>query len=126
MFSITEKKRSYIKITKSGLANMQKIEQLYKAKRVNLKKMSQIEYKLYVDFIRELSNGMCQANCGRVGSDVHHSFYGSGGRDDRFITIACRECHNMIHHGTKTTDSLKLLFKTIGKSNWRQYHQQIQ
>ncbi len=104
---------------------MTKEQQLKKVKRVSTKKMSSLEYKLYVDFIRDLSGGMCQAGCGRSGSDVHHSYFGAGGRDDKFITISCRECHNMIHHGTKPTDALKLLFKGIGRDNWRKYNESM-
>jgi len=102
---------------------MTKQSQLSKNRQKNPKKLSQIEYRLYIDFVNERFHGICQSGCGRNASDIHHAYYGAGGRDDRYITSICRECHHTIHHGTDIDNAsrLKLLFKTIGKKNWKEY-----
>ncbi len=65
------------------MSSYSKEDQLKKVKRVNPKKMSKIEYELYVDFVNERSRGICQSGCGAKASDIHHSYWGAGGRDDR-------------------------------------------
>lgn len=102
-----------------------KEEQLKTTKNKSPKKMPKIEYEIYVDFVNCISRGMCQANCGRPAQDIHHSHFGAGGRDDRYLTAICRDCHYAIHHGTNTDvgSRLKLLFKAIGKTNWRAYNE---
>jgi hypothetical protein len=92
----------------------------------NKKKMSRGEYLSYVDFVNDLANGQCQnTQCNNQAQDIHHSYFGAGGRDDRYITSICRECHHAIHHGRDTdkASKLKFVFKTIGKQNWRLYNE---
>ncbi len=105
--------------------DLSKESQLKKNRKVNLKKMTKIEYNLYVVFVNDKSYGLCQSRCGRKSNDIHHSYFGAGGRDDRYITAICRECHTTIHHGTNVDEAsrLKLLFKGIGKQNWRDYNE---
>lgn len=100
---------------------LDKKSQLSKRSR-NPKKMPKIEYRLYVDFVKEISHERCQV-CGAPGQDIHHSYFGAGGRDDRYITLSCRGCHGTVHNGKDTDKAmqLKLQFKTIGKENWRRY-----
>jgi len=102
-----------------------KKQQTQKNRQPNLKKMSKTEYQLYVDFVNDKSYGLCQSGCGTKASDIHHGYYGAGGRDDRYITAICRECHHAIHHGKDTDKAsrLKLLFKAIGKQNFRGYRE---
>jgi len=85
--------------------------------------MPKIEYELYVDFINSKSGGLCQCGCGRKADDIHHSVFGAGGRDDRYITAISRHCHTIIHHGTDTDEAsrLKLLMKQKGKENFKDY-----
>ena len=100
-----------------------KKKQLTRHKTANPKKMPQTEYRLYVDFVNEKSSGVCQCGCGRPAQDIHHAYFGAGGRDDRYIVAICRECHYAIHHGTNIDEAsaLKLLCKSIGKDNWKEY-----
>lgn len=96
-------------------------------KRSNPKKMPKPEYEAYVDFVNGHAKGKCQnSQCSNKAQDIHHSYFGAGGRDDRYITAICRECHHCIHHGTDTDKAsrLKFVFKTIGKENWRLYGKQ--
>ena len=81
-------------------------------------------YKNYVDFVNERSNGICQGECSNKAQDIHHAVFGAGGRDDRYITAICRECHHEIHNGMDIDkkSALKLLFKSIGRENWRLYN----
>ena len=102
-----------------------KAKQLGK-KNKNKKKMSQNEYRNYVDFVNAISDGKCQnSQCDNNAQDIHHGFFGAGGRDDRYITAICRDCHHCIHHGTDTDKAslLKFAFKTIGKANWIKYNE---
>ncbi len=100
-----------------------KTQQLKKHRTPNPKKMPQVEYRAYVDFVNELAGGMCQCGCGRPASQIHHSMFGAGGRDDRFLVSICAEDHYTIHHGTDTDEAqrLRLLCKGIGRSNWKEY-----
>jgi len=102
-----------------------KADQTKKNRKPNLKKMTKIEYQLYVDFVNDKSYGLCQSRCGGKAQDIHHSYYGAGGRDDRYITAICRECHEAIHHGKDIdrASKLKLLFKSIGKQNFKDYNE---
>jgi len=103
-----------------------KRSQLSKNKRLNPKRMPAKEYLPYVDFVKDIADEKCQV-CGAPGQDIHHSYFGAGGRDDRYITLACRECHSTIHHSKDTSmaEMLRLQFKTIGKENWRRYVNQF-
>ena len=100
-----------------------KRKQLTKRRSPNPKKMTDIEYRIYVDFVNERAGYMCQCGCGNTAQDIHHAQFGAGGRDDRSIVAICRECHHTIHHGRDTDKAsrLKLLCKGIGKDNWRAY-----
>jgi hypothetical protein len=103
---------------------MTKEQQLKKVKQSD-KKMKPTQYRQYVDFVNEISGGMCQnSQCENTAQDIHHSYFGAGGRDDRYITAICRHCHSMIHCGVDTDKAkrLKLAFKTIGKQNWIEYN----
>ena len=101
-----------------------KSKQIGKTK-TNNKKLGHVQYHEYVDFLRDHSGEMCQnPECSNSGDDVHHAMYGAGGRDDRSMTIICRECHHAIHHGRDTDKAsrLKLMFREIGEENWRLYN----
>ena len=92
----------------------------------NKKKMSRNDYFAYVDFVNDKAEYQCQnSQCNNQAQDIHHAYFGAGGRDDRYITAICRECHHAIHHGSDTDKGsrLKLAFKTIGKENWREYNE---
>jgi len=100
-----------------------KADQTKKNRKVNLKKLSSIELRLFKEFIFDISNGMCQCGCDRPLSTYHHGYFGAGGRDDRYLGAISSDCHYIIHHGTDTVkaNSLRLLFKSIGKDNYRRY-----
>lgn len=103
---------------------MKKSEQLQKNRKPNPKKMSTIEYRIYVDFVNDRSSGMCQLGCDRQAKDIHHSQRGINKSDTSIIAV-CRECHNKIHSCSyKDIDEmsrLTLLSKKIGKINWAEY-----
>jgi len=100
-----------------------KKQQLRKHRNINPKKMPKVEYEPYVDFVNSRANGMCQCGCGQKAQDIHHAYFGAGGRDDRYIVAICRECHNAIHHGKDIdkASQMKLLCKSIGKENYKEY-----
>jgi len=78
-----------------------KKDQTHKVKSVSAKKMSKTEYKLYVEFINELADGLCQCNCGRAITAMHHSQRGSN-KDDRSIGGINHLCHYTLHFSTDT------------------------
>lgn len=103
---------------------LSKENQLRKSKKPNPRKMTKVEYELYVDFVNEKAKGMCQCGCGRKADDIHHSMRGIN-KDDRSIIAICKTCHNLIHScGYKEIEEasrLALLSKNIGKINFKDY-----
>ena len=63
--------------------------QVGKNRKTNPKKMPKVQYREYVDFVNERSNGLCQCGCGRKADDMHHSKRGIN-KDDRSVIAICR------------------------------------
>ena len=106
--------------------NYTKEAQLTKTKRPNPKKMTGIEKRLYIDFLREKSKGICQIpNCNNPAQDWEHPLRGIN-RDDRFTIMICRECHIIADNPSpKQIDKssiIKLAGKKIAKQNWKDYN----
>jgi len=100
---------------------LSKSEQLKKTKRVNLKRLSKIENKLFHDTIQDVTHGVCQLCEEREGVDFHHCRYGSYGvdKDDMCQVLTCRKCHDMCHrdkHGIHNRRAEK-----IGDMNWKEH-----
>ena len=100
-----------------------KSEQLKKNRIPNPKKMIDVEYKCYVDFVNDRAGYSCQL-CGAPAQDIHHSEFGKD-KDDRSIIAICRNCHSLIRYASpkdiESGSRLKYRAKTIGKENWRAY-----
>ncbi len=102
---------------------MTKEEQLRRSKTDNPKKLGYIAWHNYVDWINEISNGMCQLCKKNPLDEMHHSAYGSQGadKDDRTLVGICRYCHLDCHkekHGSVNSKAVK-----IGRANWRKYNE---
>ena len=103
-----------------------KESQLQKTKRVNPKRMSNIEKKLYIDFLRDKSSGICQIpNCNNQAQDWEHPKRGIN-RDDRETILICRECHQIADQPSPTqieeSRLIKALGKKVAKQNWVDYN----
>jgi len=101
---------------------MTKQEQTRKVRRVNTKKMSLVELNLYKDYINEIADGKCQCGCNREISTYHHSCRGSN-KDDKSLGGINYICHDTLHFSTDSheREALTILFKGIGRENWRLY-----
>jgi hypothetical protein len=104
-----------------------KEEQLGKKKKTNHKKLSGNDKREYIDFLREISGGICQIpGCNNSAQDWEHPDRGIN-RDDRYTIMICRECHLKADGHTKVSldvrIKLKLAGKRIGRDNWRQYNE---
>jgi len=102
-----------------------KAQQTKKNKRVNPKRMTGTEKKLYIDFLREKSGGLCQIpNCNNRADDWEHPDRGIN-RDDRYTILICRSCHMKADQPSpKQIDEssrIKLAGKKIGRENWKDY-----
>jgi len=101
---------------------MDKQTQLYKTKRVNLKKLSRLENKLFHDSILDSTGGICQLCNEAEGADFHHTLWGCYGanKDDSRQILVCRKCHELCHkekHGVVNTIAIK-----ISELNWKEYN----
>lgn len=105
-----------------------KSEQLKKIKKINPKRMTKIERKLYEEFICDKALGKCQSDCYNNGVEYHHSQRGAY-KDDRSIVLICRRCHTLIHNCEykNADESLKLtlLAKSRGLENWKEYTTEV-
>ena len=100
-----------------------KKQQTYKNRKVNPRKMTAIELKLYKDYIFGEANGICQnPNCNNPISEHHHSQRGAY-KSDMSLTGICHTCHYSLHFSTDTheREALTILFKSIGVQNWTGY-----
>lgn len=99
-----------------------KEDQLKKNKRVNPKKMTRIENKLFHDDILDNSKGVCQVCEDKEGVDFHHPKYGKFGadKDDTCQVLVCRECHDLCHrekHG-----AMNRIAEHVGNFNYKVYY----
>jgi len=101
-----------------------KESQLYKNRRVNLKRLPQVELKLFKEFIFDKAGGKCQSGCNRPLDTYHHSKRGIN-KDDRSLGGICDTCHTTLHFSTDTheREALTILFKSIGIENWREHNE---
>lgn len=102
---------------------MTKESQLRKVKRVNLKRLTKIENKLFHDDIIDRTNGICQLCNREQGQDFHHSLWGNYGssKDDMSQVLVCRKCHELCHndkHGAVNYLAIK-----EGEQNWSNYNE---
>ncbi len=105
---------------------LSKKDQLKKNKKPNLKRMSNIEKKLYIDFLRDKSEGICQIpNCNNQAQDWEHPKRGIN-RDDRETILICRNCHQIADQPSPTqieeSRIIKFTGKKIAKQNWDDYN----
>ena len=102
-----------------------KKDQTKKNRQANPKRMSNIEKRLYVDFLRDKSNCMCQIpGCKFAAQDLEHPLRGIN-RDDRETILICRNCHQIADQPSPTqineSIEIKRVGKKIAKENWREY-----
>lgn len=99
---------------------LSKTDQVSKNRQPNPKRMPPVEYKKYVDFINELSGGVCQMTCDRNIQDVHHTLWGNYGstKSDFSIIAICRVCHDKCH---KEKHGFNLKAIDIGEENYEAY-----
>ena len=102
---------------------LSKTDQLHKVKRINLKRMSKIENKLYHDDILDTTGGICQLCNESQGVEFHHAYFGRYGadKDDTKQVLSCRKCHELCHnekHGVVNT-----MAKWIADNNWSNYNE---
>ena len=106
---------------------MNKKDQLKKNRQPNPKRMSNIEKKLYIDFLREESGGICQIpDCNNPAQDWEHPKRGIN-RDDRETILICRKCHQIADQPSPTqineSREIKSIGKKLAKQNWRNYRE---
>ncbi|TET91031.1 MAG: hypothetical protein E3J96_00230 [Sulfurovum sp.] len=101
-----------------------KADQTRKNRKVNLKKLSNIELRLFKEFIFDISNGKCQCGCNKPLSTYHHGNRGIN-KDDRTLGGINDICHHDLHFSTDThkREALTILFKSIGLENWRKHNE---
>ena len=102
-----------------------KAKQLQKNRKPNPKKMTKIEKRLYIDFQRDLSGGICQIpGCNNNAQDWEHPLRGIN-RDDRYTIMICRSCHTIADQPgtTQIAESIRIknLGKKIAEENWKEY-----
>ncbi len=105
-----------------SMISLTKESQLYKTKRVDIKKMSKTENKLFHDYIIDSCNEVCQICEDRGGVDFHHPKYGKFGadKDDTCQILVCRECHDQCHkdkHGIMNKIAIG-----VGNMNFKAYN----
>ena len=102
-----------------------KQSQLNKTKKVNPKKMTNHERRLYADFIREKCKGICQIPwCNNNAQDMAHKDRAYK-RDDRYEAMLCRACHTIADTPSPKqidlSSKINLALSTACKQNWRDY-----
>jgi len=99
--------------------------QLSKTKKVNLKKITKLERRLYSDFIREKCKGICQIPwCNNNAQDMAHKDRAYK-RDDRYQAMICRACHTIADSPSPKQIDLSsktnLALSAVCKRNWKDY-----
>jgi len=103
-----------------------KKDQTKKNRKPNPKRMSNIEKRLYIDFLREESEGICQIpGCNNAAQDWEHPKRGIN-RNDMETILICRNCHQIADHPSTTQAQesriIKEAGKKVAKENWRKYN----
>ena len=107
------------------ITDFSKEAQLSKNRTKNPNKMSKIEKELYIDFIREKSNGICQIpNCNNAGQDIAHKDRAYK-REDRFVALICRNHHTIADQPNPRqideSSRVNLELSAISRRNWKDY-----
>ncbi len=107
------------------MSDFAKDKQLFKAKKTDPKKMDIRTKKLYIDFLRDKSGGICQiTGCNNQAQDWEHPKRGIY-RDDRETILICRQCHQVADQPNpkqiKESRRIKEDGKRIAKENYEDY-----